>query len=109
MHGIGADAFDLIPLAKYWSTKLNKTQFYSLNAPFFYALGPSGRQWFSLEDRDQTRILSEIDHIKPMIINFLEKKKKSIYTLRVFVTAAFSSFRTSRNRTSPRAPQPWSF
>ncbi len=29
MHGIGADAFDLIPLAKYWSTKLNKTQFYS--------------------------------------------------------------------------------
>ena len=68
MHGIGADAFDLIPLAKYWSTKLNKTQFYSLNAPFFYALGPSGRQWFSLEDRDQTRILSEIDHIKPMII-----------------------------------------
>jgi len=74
MHGIGADAFDLIPLAKYWSTKLNKTQFYSLNAPFFYALGPSGRQWFSLEDRDQTRILSEIDHIKPMIINFLEKK-----------------------------------
>ena len=74
LHGIGADAFDLIPLAKYWSEKLNKTQFYSLNAPSHYALGPSGRQWFGLEDRDQTRILNEIEHIKPMIVNFLEKK-----------------------------------
>ena len=74
LHGIGADAFDLIPLAKYWASTLTKTKFYSLHAPYPYKFAPSGRQWFGLEDRDQTRILEEINEIKPLIINFLEKK-----------------------------------
>ena len=73
-HGIGADAFDLLPLAKHWSLNLNKTKFYSLHAPFKYSLAPLGRQWFDLQDRDQTRILEEIELIKPMIICFLKKK-----------------------------------
>ena len=64
LHGIGADAFDLIPLAKHWSLTLKKTKFYSLHAPYPYKLAPSGRQWFDLEDRDQTRILKEIELIK---------------------------------------------
>ena len=76
LHGIGADAFDLIPLAKYWALTLKKTKFYSLHAPYPYNLAPSGRQWFNLEDRDQTRILKEIELIKPMIITFLKKKLK---------------------------------
>jgi len=74
MHGIGADASDLLPLAKHWSTTLKKTKFYSINAPFPYSLAPIGRQWFDLEDRDQARILKEIELIKPKIIFFLKKK-----------------------------------
>ena len=74
LHGIGADAFDLIPLAKYWALTLKKTKFYSLHAPYPCRLTPSGKQWFDLEDRDQTRILKEIELIKPMIITFLKKK-----------------------------------
>ena len=76
LHGIGADASDLVPLAKYWSTNLKKTKFYSLNAPYPYKLAPFGRQWFDLEDRDQTRILNEIELVKPMIITFLKEKLK---------------------------------
>jgi len=76
LHGIGADAFDLIPLAKYWSAIIKKTKFYSLHAPYPYNLAPSGRQWFNLEDRDQTRILKEIELIKPIILTFLKKKLK---------------------------------
>ena len=76
LHGIGADAFDLIPLAKYWALTLKKTKFYSLHAPYTYRLAPFGKQWFDLEDRDQTRILKEIELIKPMIITFLKKKLK---------------------------------
>ena len=41
MHGIGADAFDLLSLTKHWSTKLNKTQFYSLHASSPYTLSSS--------------------------------------------------------------------
>ena len=76
LHGIGADAFDLIPLAKHWSITLEKTKFYSLHAPYPYNLAPSGRQWFNLEDRDQTRILKEIDLVKPIVLTFLKKKLK---------------------------------
>ena len=76
LHGIGADAFDLIPLAKHWSITLKKTKFYSLHAPYLYNLAPSGRQWFNLEDRDQTRILKEIDLVKPIVFTFLKKKLK---------------------------------
>ncbi len=76
LHGIGADAFDLIPLAKYWALTLKKTKFYSLHAPYPCKLTPSGKQWFDLEDRDQTRILKEIELVKPMIITFLKKKLK---------------------------------
>ena len=74
LHGIGADALDLIPLAKHWSLALEKTKFYSLHAPYPYRLAASGRQWFDLEDRDQTRILKEIELVKPMIITFFKKK-----------------------------------
>ena len=77
LHGIGADAFDLIPLAKYWALTLKKTKFYSLHAPYPCRLTSSGKQWFDLEDRDQTRILKEIELIKPMIITFLKKKLKN--------------------------------
>ena len=77
LHGIGADAFDLIPLAKYWALTLKKTKFYSLHAPYPCKLTPFGKQWFDLEDRDQTRILKEIELIKPMIITFLKKKLKN--------------------------------
>ena len=34
LHGIGADAFDLIPLAKQWAPNLKNTKFYSLHAPY---------------------------------------------------------------------------
>ena len=76
LHGIGADAFDLIPLAKYWASTLTKTKFYSLHAPYPYKLAPSGRQWFGLEDRDQTRILKEIELIRPLIVAFTKSKLK---------------------------------
>jgi len=76
LHGIGADAFDLIPLAKYWALTLKKTKFYSLHAPYPCRLTSFGKQWFDLEDRDQTRILKEIELVKPMIITFLKKKLK---------------------------------
>jgi len=76
LHGIGADGFDLIPLAKHWALTLKKTKFYSLHAPYPYRFSPQGRQWFDLEDRDQTRILNEIELVKPMVRNFLEEKFK---------------------------------
>ena len=76
LHGIGADGFDLISLAQLWGKIFKETQFYSLHAPYDYDLAEFGKQWFSLKDRDQTRILKEIELVKPLIFNFLDEKLK---------------------------------
>ncbi len=52
LHGYGADAMDLFPLAQQWQPALPDTVFVSLNAPYPCEASPMGRQWFSLFDID---------------------------------------------------------
>lgn len=50
-HGVGADGHDLIDLAPTWSRALPDALFMAPDAPEPYDGGPTGRQWFSLENR----------------------------------------------------------
>jgi phospholipase/carboxylesterase len=50
-HGVGADGHDLIDLAPTWSRALPDALFVAPDAPEPYDQGPTGRQWFSLQDR----------------------------------------------------------
>ena len=50
-HGVGADSHDLIDLAPTWSRALPDALFVAPDAPEPYEGGPTGRQWFSLQDR----------------------------------------------------------
>jgi phospholipase/carboxylesterase len=58
LHGLGADGNDLLSLAP--MLELPDTHFASPNAPYPCDMAPYGYQWFSLQDRDPTRILPEI-------------------------------------------------
>ena len=49
-HGLGSDGNDLIELAPYFAKTLPEAMFISPNAPFPFDLGPSGYQWFPLEN-----------------------------------------------------------
>jgi phospholipase/carboxylesterase len=49
LHGLGADANDLIGLADAWGDLLPGTQFVSPDAPFPCDIAPFGRQWFSMQ------------------------------------------------------------
>lgn len=55
LHGVGADAQDLIGLAPHFGRSLPDAAFASFDAPEPYDMAPpglsSGRQWFSLQDR----------------------------------------------------------
>ena len=53
-HGVGADGHDLIDLAPTWSRALPDALFVAPDAPEPYDGGPTGRQWFSLQDRTPT-------------------------------------------------------
>lgn len=53
LHGYGADANDLIDLGRAWAPALPETAFVSLPAPDRCPGTPQGRQWFTLQRRDQ--------------------------------------------------------
>ncbi|MDE2228562.1 MAG: prolyl oligopeptidase family serine peptidase [Alphaproteobacteria bacterium] len=73
LHGVGADANDLIGLAPYWAPALPETEFVSPNAPFPYDMAPMGRQWFSLQDRSPEAILAGIQEAAPILDHFLDE------------------------------------
>ena len=50
LHGVGADGNDLIGLAPSFQKTLPGAKFVSPHAPFPFDLGPTGRQWFSIQD-----------------------------------------------------------
>ena len=50
LHGVGADGNDLIGLAPTFQNILPGALFLSPQAPFPFDLGPTGRQWFSIQD-----------------------------------------------------------
>jgi phospholipase/carboxylesterase len=73
LHGVGADANDLIGLAPYWAPSLPETEFVSPHAPFPYDMAPVGRQWFSLQDRSPASILAGIQQAAPILDHFLDE------------------------------------
>lgn len=66
LHGLGADGNNLLSLAP--MLNLPDTHFAAPNAPFPCNMAPYGYQWFSLLDRDHTRIVKEIN-IAAIILN----------------------------------------
>ena len=52
LHGLGANGNDLIGLAEAWAGLLPHAHFASPDAPEPYDMAPTGRQWFSLADRE---------------------------------------------------------
>ncbi|MGH7248170.1 MAG: alpha/beta hydrolase [Pseudomonadota bacterium] len=73
LHGVGADGNDLLGLAPHWSQALPDTEFVSPHAPFPFDMAPSGRQWFSLQDRSPASVLAGIQTAAPILDHFLDE------------------------------------
>lgn len=67
LHGLGADAHDLIGLADEMAAGLPRTVFISPNAPFACDMAPMGRQWFSLLDWTPANVIAGIEKAAPMV------------------------------------------
>jgi phospholipase/carboxylesterase len=72
LHGVGADGSDLIGLAPRWAEALPQAAFVAPDAPFPCDMAPSGRQWFSLADRDPQRMAQGVRGVAPVVAGFLE-------------------------------------
>jgi phospholipase/carboxylesterase len=61
LHGVGADAADLIGLGHEWRSVLPQTLFISPDGPQPFDMAPFGRQWFSLQDFSEATILKGLE------------------------------------------------
>ena len=59
LHGYGADANDLLSVAKYWQRFIPESYFCLPNAPNICQINPSGFEWFDLMQTDQEKIVKE--------------------------------------------------
>ncbi|MEN0074127.1 MAG: prolyl oligopeptidase family serine peptidase [Paracraurococcus sp.] len=72
LHGLGADGQDLIELAPHWARALPDAAFVAPDAPDPCDMGPYGRQWFSLQDRQPARMAAGARAARPVLDAFLD-------------------------------------
>lgn len=77
LHGVGSDGSDLISLAPYWAHATPGALFVSPDAPNPYDMAPSGRQWFSLTNKDPIILLREIQKALPAFVDFVAGQVKN--------------------------------
>ncbi len=75
LHGLGADANDLIGLAPYLAQNLPDTHFISPDAPYPCDMAPFGRQWFSLQDWSLESIHNGVLNVWPVLESFIEQQQ----------------------------------
>lgn len=73
LHGLGADASDLIALAPELARTLPRALFVSPDGPYPCDMAPFGRQWFSLQDRAPEAILAGVAAAQPILDSFLDE------------------------------------
>ncbi|MCZ6605228.1 MAG: dienelactone hydrolase family protein [Alphaproteobacteria bacterium] len=72
LHGLGADGNDLIGLADQWADALPDTVFASPDAHQPCDMAPTGRQWFSLIDRDPAAMAAGAETALPVLNAYLD-------------------------------------
>jgi phospholipase/carboxylesterase len=78
LHGLGADGSDLFGLVPYFADVLPDAHFIAPNAPFPCDLSPYGRQWFSLQIREEKAISDGLKIAEPILNNFIDSKLKEL-------------------------------
>lgn len=105
LHGLGADGNDLLSIGP--MLELPDTHFASPNAPFPCDMAPYGYQWFSLLDRDPTRIVKEINVAAPILSSYIDAQlAKHHLTAKDVALIGFSQGSMMSLHTAPRRAEP---
>ena len=91
LHGLGADGNDLLGLADHWANELPHAHFAAPNGPEPCDMAPMGRQWFSLNARDQASMLAGAKKSAPIVNAYLDEKLAALkLTPRALALVGFS-------------------
>lgn len=78
LHGWGSDGNDLINLVPYMQEALPSYHFISPHGIETYEKGPYGRQWFSLEDRNPSKILNLVENNASLVKDLIKMKQQEL-------------------------------
>ncbi|MHA1559065.1 MAG: alpha/beta hydrolase [Alphaproteobacteria bacterium] len=73
LHGYGANASDLVPLAQAWRSSLPQTAFVVPDAPEPAGGNPFGRQWFPLSMGDPAKMREGVEKVEAELDLFLDQ------------------------------------
>lgn len=74
LHGYGADANDLVPVAQNWRLSLPQTAFVVPDAPAPAGGNPFGRQWFPIAMGDPAKISDGVQKVEAELDQFLDQE-----------------------------------
>ena len=109
LHGLGADGNDLFGLVPYFAAALPDAHFVSFDAPYPCDMAPMGKQWFSLQVREEEEILKGLRNVEPILNKALDAKLKKLgleekdLTLIGFSQGTMLSLHVSLRREKPMA------
>lgn len=110
VHGLGADGHDLIDLAPGWARTLPQAEFVAPDGPEPCDMGPTGRQWFSLQDRSPAMMLAGVASGAAALGGFVDAELARLglppdaYALMGFSQGAMTVLQLGLHRaTKPRA------
>jgi phospholipase/carboxylesterase len=109
-HGLGSNGDDLIALAPFMQKKLrNEFAFISPNGLEECDIGGFGYQWFSLNDRSETAIYSELQRVEHCVNDYIDQKleqfnleEKDVFLVG-FSQGTMTSLHIGLNRKTPFA------
>ncbi|WGF88365.1 alpha/beta hydrolase [Marinivivus vitaminiproducens] len=106
LHGVGADGADLIGLAPLLAQALPDAAFVAPNAPEPCDMAPFGYQWFSLQDRQPSKLLAGVQTAAPLLDAFIDAElaRHSLNDDRLAVLG-FSQGTMMALYTAPRRPR----
>ncbi len=76
IHGLGSDGDDLIGLVPFMQHALPDYAFISPHGVEPFDMAPFGRQWFSLSDREQAKIIALVSQNAPLLAEIIQEKQR---------------------------------
>ena len=74
LHGVGADGNDLIGLAPALAPHFPDAAFVAPDGPQPCDFAPFGRQWFSLQSREEDALLAGVKAVEPVLNAFIDEE-----------------------------------
>lgn len=78
LHGLGSNGDDLFSLVPFLQRELPDTHFYAPDGIEACDMGPYGYQWFSLQNREESVLLGEIERNSDAIHEMIKNKAEDL-------------------------------